>query len=106
MKTSYNITDFENAFKDIKTGSCIELVRKGHLLGLFLNHEDWIVRKAVAEQGYGLEKLINDKDWMVREAVAKQGFGLEKLINDKRPSVRKVAKYMKEQLKNTQKNEK
>ena len=35
-----------------------------------VNDEDWFVRTAVAQQGYGLEQLVNDKNWFVRKAVA------------------------------------
>lgn len=40
------------------------------------------VRCAVADHGYGLDILINDKDWGVRATVAEQGYGLDVLIHD------------------------
>ena len=36
--------------------------------------------------------LINDSHWVVRVAVAKQGYGLDILINDEDPEVRVAAK--------------
>ena len=61
------------------------------VLNKLLVNEHWLVRAAVANQGYGLDQLINDKDWGVRKAVASQGYGLDQLINDKDADVRKVA---------------
>ena len=60
----------------------LKLIRAKKHLNVFVDDEDWEVRAAVAEQGYGLEQLIDDDDEDVREAVAKQGYGLEKLIDD------------------------
>ena len=34
-----------------------------------MNDEHWLVRKAVAEQGYGLDLLINDRYWLVKIVV-------------------------------------
>ena len=59
-----------------------------------VDSNDFIVRKSVAEQGYGLDKLINDESWFVRESVAKQGYRLDILVNDVSANVRAVvAKY-------------
>ena len=58
------------------------------ILDALVNDKNWYVRKAVAEQGYGLDKLINDKDWYVRAAVAERGYKLDKLVNDKNYKVR------------------
>jgi len=48
----------------------------------FLKSKDSYVRKAVAEQGCGLDTLVNDENDWVRMAVAEQGYGLDVLIND------------------------
>ena len=57
----------------------------------------WAVRKAIANQGYGLDILVNDKHWRVRRVVAKQGYGLDILINDKDCGVRRaVLNYLKD----------
>jgi uncharacterized protein YcgL (UPF0745 family) len=61
------------------------------ILDNLLNNEDSEVRKAVAEQGYGLEKLVDDEDWRVRQAVARQGYGLDKLVDDESWYVRQAA---------------
>lgn len=39
------------------------------ILNNLTKHEDVVVRKAIAEQGYGLDILILDKDTTVRKAV-------------------------------------
>jgi hypothetical protein len=54
----------------------------GKALDILVNDEDWLVRKEVAEQCYGLYKLVNDKDPMVRQTVAKKGYCLDILVND------------------------
>ena len=66
------------------------VAEQGYGLDKLINDKDHDVRIAVAEQGYGLDKLIDDKHWCVRRAVAEQGFGLDKLINDKNPDVRRA----------------
>lgn len=71
------------------------VAEQGYGLDKLIDDKNWRVRTAVAEQGYGLDKLVNDEIWIVREAVAKQGYGLKKLINDKNKNVRKAAKYYK-----------
>lgn len=48
----------------------------------FIDHPHWLVREAIANQGYELDTLVNDPNWFVREAVAKQGYGLEILVYD------------------------
>lgn len=40
-------------------------------LDMQVNDEDWNVRKAIAEQGYGLDKLINDENEYVHNAATK-----------------------------------
>lgn len=62
------------------------------ILDNLINDENWIIRKAVAEQGYRLDKLVDDPSWEVRAEVARQGYGLDKLINDKNPIVRDIAR--------------
>lgn len=54
----------------------------------FINEENRMVRIAVAQQGYGLDKLLHDEDCYVREAVAKQGYGLDVLVYDEKWQVR------------------
>lgn len=53
-----------------------------------VDSDDWNVREAIAQQGYGLDKLINDSHNWVRAAVAEQGYGLDILIYDKSDYVR------------------
>lgn len=48
-------------------------------------------KKAMAEQGVGLDKLINDKEWIIRKIVAEHNFKLEQLINDPEYIIRKEA---------------
>lgn len=50
------------------------------------------MRKAVAKQGYGLNKLVKDNNRDVREEVAKQFYGLNELIYDDSDSVRELAR--------------
>ncbi len=50
--------------------------------------KSWYYRKALADQGFCLDKLIYDKDPDVRAAVARQGYGLDILIYDENPNVR------------------
>ena len=60
---------------------------QGYCLNVLINDEHWEVRKAIADQGYGLNILVNDEDWKIRAAVAKQGYGLDILINDNKNAV-------------------
>ncbi len=64
------------------------VAEQGYGLDILVHDKDPNVRIAVAEQGYGLERLINDEDWQVRTAVAEQGYGLDILINDNDGGVR------------------
>lgn len=67
-----------------------------------LYDEDYLVRFAVAETGYGLEVLIHDPEPVVRRQVAAMGYGLHVLKNDSDEWVRcKVASqgYALEELK-------
>jgi hypothetical protein len=66
-------------------------------------NEDWIIREAVAKQGYGLDILINDRDSLVRLEVARQGYGLDKLINDEIFHVREIAAEKLRELQNQKK---
>lgn len=62
-----------------------------------VDSDDWNVRVAVAQQGYGLDKLVNDKRWEVRREVAIHGYGLDKLVSDESWWVRRrVELYLKE----------
>lgn len=54
----------------------------------YIHHRHAYVRRAVAQQGYGLDVLVNDNDWWVREAVAYKGYGLEQLVSDENCMVR------------------
>ena len=67
-----------------------DLADQGYGLEKLINDDDFRVRLAVADQGYGLEQLVNDKSYNVRIAVAKQGYGLEKLVNDEEDYVREA----------------
>lgn len=59
-----------------------------------VDSNDFNVREAVAEQGYGLDKLINDPDSQIRLIVAGLGYGLDILVYDVSANVRAaVAKY-------------
>lgn len=49
-----------------------------------IKSKDYVLRKAVANNGQCLEKLIDDKDFRVRVAVAHQGYGLDRLIHDEK----------------------
>lgn len=66
------------------------VANQGYALDKLVNDESPAIRRAVAEQGYGLDILINDKSPDVRAAVAKQGYGLDILINDKYFNVREA----------------
>lgn len=59
------------------------VAKQGYALDKLINDKSSSVREAIAEQEYNLDKLVNDEDYAVREAVAEQGYGLDKLINDK-----------------------
>jgi len=64
------------------------VAKQGYALDKLINDKSSSVREAIAEQEYNLDKLVNDEDYAVREAVAEQGYGLDKLINDKSSYVR------------------
>ena len=57
-----------------------------------MNDENFLVRAAVAKQGYGLDKLIHDKEELVRMEVANQGYNLETLVNDESGVIRSIAR--------------
>lgn len=63
---------------------------QGYGLDVLIQDEVCYVRAAVAEQGYGLDILVHDRDWYVRRAVAAQGYGLDILIYDDDCNVRKA----------------
>lgn len=50
------------------------LIENDISLDVFVYDENEIVRKCVAERGYGLHILMYDESWYVRLAVAKQGY--------------------------------
>jgi len=54
--------------------------RKSELAEL-MKDEDYRIRVAVAERGYGLEQLSQDIDPRVRAAVVRQGYGLDKALD-------------------------
>lgn len=60
------------------------------VLDRLLENEHWLIRAAVAEQGYGLDKLVNDDSYWVRAEVARQGYGLDILIKDEEEYVRSM----------------
>ena len=70
------------------------VAKQGYGLDKLVNDDSWVVRRAVAEQGYGLDKLINDNDLNVRKTVAEQGYGLDILINDEDENVQIVAEQI------------
>ena len=57
-------------------------------LAFLVRDENWLVRKSVVEQGYGLDRCVEDENWQVRRAVANQGYGLAKLVNDRNDQVK------------------
>lgn len=66
------------------------------ILNKLVNHNNFEVRLALAELGYGLDVLVNDVDSAIREEVAKHGRDkdLDILVNDKSWWVRlEVAKH-------------
>ena len=70
------------------------VAERGYALDRFISDPDMRIRCRVAEQGYGLDRLINDDSSYVREIVAKQGYGLDMLQNDESQRVTKaVEKY-------------
>jgi len=83
---------------------CRDQIRHDKLvLDKLINDENYSVRQAVAEQGYGLDKLINDEDYSVRQAVAEQGYGLDKLIDDGIWAVREAAEIKLKEMKDNDK---
>lgn len=66
------------------------MINNNENIYVLIDDGDWYVRKAVARQGYGLEKLVNDRSPNVRVEVTKQGYGLDKLVDDKNWFVRKT----------------
>ena len=94
----------------------LEMINNHENLDVLVDDDDWHVRKAVAEQGYGLDRLVNDldhevrasvakqnygldklvddEDFFVRKTVAEQGYGLDKLANDKNPAIREIARKL------------
>lgn len=70
------------------------VAKQGYGLDVLVCDEHWLVRKAVAEQGYGLDILLHDNDCDVRNAVARQGYGLDELVYDQDYCVREIAKEM------------
>lgn len=56
--------------------------------GGLVKSRDYNIRKAVVEQGCGLDTLLYDEDFVVRVAVAEQGYGLDILARDENSSVR------------------
>ena len=55
------------------------LLIRVYKLDRLVDDYSWIVRLAVAEQGYGLDRLVNDSNYQVHIAAAK-GYDLDKLI--------------------------
>lgn len=66
------------------------VAEQGYGLDILVHDSNYKVRTAVAEQGYGLDILIHDEDCYVRSAVAEQGYGLDQLISDKEWQVRRA----------------
>lgn len=56
-----------------------------------LKSTDWEIRRALADQGYGLDILVYDDDFRVRTAVARQGYRLDILLRDVDWEVRQAA---------------
>lgn len=66
----------------------------GFGLEVLLHDPEPVVRRQVAMQAYGLDTLINDCDEWVRVAVAQQGYGLDILLHDESKHVRSIADRM------------
>lgn len=64
------------------------VAQQGYGLDILIDDPDEDVRAAVAQQGYGLSQLVNDQSSYVRMVVAEQGYGLDILINDRNANVR------------------
>ena len=60
----------------------LHIIIAGLCLDMFISHKNWILRSAVARNGYGLDILVNDESEFVRMEVAKHGYGLDVLVND------------------------
>lgn len=93
--TQKEITDYFKQYQQFLIYSEDVFVRKavadqGCGLDILIHDEDYYVRSAVAGQVYGLDILIHDKDCYVRSAVAEQGYGLDQLISDKEWQVRRA----------------
>lgn len=88
----------ENADKFVNSRyACIRRATadQGYGLDVLIKDENIYVKTAVAKQGYGLDILIKDKAWFVRQIVAEQGYGVDVLIKDEDWDVRAAAKkYM------------
>ncbi len=76
---------------DLSNTELEELLKEDFVLDKYLNDECPAVRRAVAEQRYGLDILINAWDPEVRAVVADQGYGLDILVNDESWYVREAA---------------
>ena len=66
----------------------------GFGLDILLHDPEPAVRRQVAMQQYGLETLMYDRDEWVRAAVAQQGYGLNILLKDESIQVRNIAARM------------
>lgn len=77
--------------EEINSGDWVvrrKVASQGYGLDKLINDEHDDVRYEVVKQGYGLDIFINDKDWLIRALVAYQGYGLDKLVNDRVSNVR------------------
>lgn len=72
----------------------------GFGLDILLHDPEPVIRRQVAMQQYGLDILIEDSDEWVRAAVAQQGYGLDTLIHDESRHVRNIAIRVKSELEN------
>ena len=90
-------------FKTKEIKNIIDFLISDKIMNELKGDPDWVVRKAVVEQGYALDELKNDSYWPVREAVAEQGYALDELKDDPSPRVRAVVAkqgYALDELKN------
>ena len=90
--------------RSLKLSDKISLVEAGEYLDVFKDDDFWVVREAVAKQGWFLDELKDDeqwKHWKVRRAVARQGVFLDDLKNDEEWQVRAAVLKKENELKNT-----
>lgn len=77
-KTPESVEREDKSFKDKM--DLVERGRRGDLNEL-MRDDDWRIRMAVADKGYGLNELSQDIDPRVRAAVVRQGYNLDRALD-------------------------